>query len=76
VTLSAGELSLREHFAGYRSHSSLLAGICAIVAAVPVWLLPVPQPVVLAVGLIVFVAALLGFRRAFMRRSGGVGFRA
>jgi hypothetical protein len=32
--------------------------------------------VVLAVGLIVFVAALLGFRRAFMRRSGGVGFRA
>jgi hypothetical protein len=76
VTLSAGELSLREHFAGYRSHSSLLAGICAVVAAVPVWLLPVPQAVVLAVGLIVFVAALLGFRRAFMRRSGGVGFRA
>src|SRR3954465_12111360 len=30
VTLSAGELSVREHFAGYRSHSSLLAGICAV----------------------------------------------
>jgi hypothetical protein len=45
VTLAAGELSVREHFAGYRSHSSLLAGICAIVVAVPVSLTPVPQPV-------------------------------
>src|SRR3954469_11206667 len=76
VTLSAGELSVREHFAGYRSHSSLLAGICAILAAIPVWLLPVPQGVVLLVGLVAFVAGLVGFRRAFMRRSGGVGFRA
>ena len=75
VTLAAGELSVREHFAGYRSHSSLLAGICAIVAAIPVWLLPVPQGVVLLVGAVVFVLALMGFRRAFMRRSGGVGFR-
>jgi hypothetical protein len=76
VTLSAGELAVREHFAGYRSHSSLLAGICAIIAAIPVWLLPVPQELVLVVGLLVFVAGLYGFRRAFMRRSGGVGFRA
>jgi hypothetical protein len=75
VTLAAGELSVREHFAGYRSHSSLLAGICAIVAAIPVWLLPVPQALVLLVGVVVFVLAVIGFRRAFMRRSGGVGFR-
>ena len=32
--------------------------------------------IVLAAGLIAFVVALVGFRRAFMRRSGGVGFRA
>ena len=76
ITLSAGELSVREHFAGYRSHSSLLAGIVAVLAAVPVWLLPVPQVVVLIVGLIAFGLALAAFRRAFMRRSGGVGFRA
>jgi hypothetical protein len=75
VTLAAGELSVREHFAGYRSHSSLLAGICAIVAAIPVWLLPVPQALVLLVGVVVFVLAVIGLRRAFMRRSGGVGFR-
>jgi hypothetical protein len=76
VTLAAGELSVREHFAGYRSHSSLLAGICAVLAAVPFWLAPVPQELVLVVGVLVFFGALLAFRRAFMRRSGGVGFRA
>jgi hypothetical protein len=76
VTLASGELAVREHFAGYRSHSSLLAGICAVIAALPFWLLPVPQELVLVVGLLVFVGGLLGFRRAFMRRSGGVGFRA
>jgi hypothetical protein len=76
VTLSAGELSVREHFSGYRSHSTLLAGICAVIAAIPVWLLPVPQELVLVAGLLAFAAGLYGFRRAFMRRSGGVGFRA
>jgi hypothetical protein len=76
VTLAAGELSVREHFAGYRSHTSLLAGICAVLAAVPFWLAPIPQEIVLVVGIVAFVAGVLGFRRAFMRRSGGVGFRA
>jgi hypothetical protein len=76
VTLSAGELAVREHYAGYRSHSSLLAGICAIVAAIPVWLLPVPQELVAIAGVLAFLGGLYGFRRAFMRRSGGVGFRA
>src|SRR3954453_15138920 len=59
VTLSAGELAVREHFSGYRSHSSLLAGICAVLAAIPVWLLPVPQELVLLVGLVAFVAGLV-----------------
>lgn len=76
VTLAAGELSVREHFAGYRSHTSLLAGICAVLAAVPFWLAPIPQEIVLVVGVITFAGAFAGFRRAFMRRSGGVGFRA
>jgi hypothetical protein len=76
VTLAAGELSVREHFAGYRSHTSLLAGICAVLAAVPFWLAPIPQEIVLVVGIVTFAGAFVGFRRAFMRRSGGVGFRA
>jgi hypothetical protein len=76
ITLSAGELSFREHFAGYRSHTSLLAGLCAVVAALPFWLLAIPQVAVLVIAVVVYAAAFLGFRRAFMRRSGGVGFRA
>lgn len=76
VTLASGELSLREHFAGYRSHTSLLAGICAVVAALPFWLAPIPQEIVLVVGVLAYAGAFVGFRRAFMRRSGGVGFRA
>ena len=59
MTLAAGELSVREHFAGYRSHTSLLAGICAILAALPFWLLPIPQEVVLVVGIVAFVAGVL-----------------
>jgi hypothetical protein len=76
VTLASGELSFREHFAGYRSHTSLLAGICAVLAAVPFWLLEISQEVILVVAVVVYAAAFAGFRRAFMRRSGGVGFRA
>jgi hypothetical protein len=76
VTLAAGELAVREHFSGFRSHSALLAGICAILAALPFWLLPISQVVVLAVGIAVFALAFVQFRRAFVRRSGGVGFRA
>ena len=59
VTLAAGELSVREHFAGYRSHTSLLAGICAILAALPFWLAPIPQEIVLVVGIVAFVAGVL-----------------
>jgi hypothetical protein len=76
ITLAAGELSVREHFAGYRSHSSLLAGICGLLAAVPVWLLPVPQEVVLLAGVVTFALSFIALRNAFKKRSGGVGFRA
>ena len=32
ASLGGGELALREHLAGYRSHTSLLAGVAAFVA--------------------------------------------
>ena len=35
VLVATGELALREHLAGYRSHSALLAGMVALVVAVP-----------------------------------------
>jgi hypothetical protein len=75
VTLSAGELSFREHFAGYRSHSSLLAGLAAVLVAIPPYIAGVDQGVILPFALVVGAVAFVVLRRAFVRRSGGVGFR-
>ena len=71
------EVSVREHFAGYRSHSSLLAGLAAVLVAIPLFLLTdlhqlVILPTSLVVGGLVFHLA----RKAFARRAGGLRFRA
>jgi hypothetical protein len=77
VSLASIELSLREHFAGYRSHSSLLAGCCAVASAVPLFFLTkLPYEVLLVVAAAIFAIAFRGLRRAFVRRTGGLGFRA
>jgi hypothetical protein len=70
------ELSVREHFAGFRSHSAILAGACTVLVAVPLYLVTgLPQVAILAVGVLTFGLALWRFRIAFKRRSGGVGGR-
>jgi hypothetical protein len=77
VTLAGLELALREHFAGYRSHSTLLAGAAAIAVDAPLYLLTdVPQVVLPALGAGVFALVFVLARNAFRRRSGGLGFRA
>jgi len=78
VTLATIELSLREHLAGYRSHSSLLAGCAALIAAVPVVVL-VPgtaKAVVILVFAVVFFGAFRVLRDLFRRRSGGMSWRS
>ena len=76
VSLAGLELAAREHFAGYRSHSTLLAAAGAIVIDAPLFLwTDLPQIALLAVGVAVFVLVLMRLRRAFRARSGGVGFR-
>jgi hypothetical protein len=76
--LAGLELSIREHFAGYKSHTSVLAGFAAVVVlGLCFFVLPSswPRVVNLAIGVFVFVAAFYLFREAFKRRSGGLGFR-
>ena len=75
--LGGGELALREHLGGYRSHSSLLAGVAAFVAvtAVALGLGPVKLWILLLLGLGVFGATFYAMREVFKRRSGGLGFR-
>jgi hypothetical protein len=76
VALSAVELTFREHFAGFRSHSSLLALVAGVVTAVILIALGAPRVVQVVVAAGVLAAAFAGLRRAFRRRSGGLGFRA
>ena len=75
--LGGGELALREHIAGYRSHSTLLAGATAfaVVTAVALGLGPVQVWVLVLLGIAVFGSSFYGLRELFKRRSGGLGFR-
>src|SRR3954453_6944943 len=86
ITAAAGlgslgglEISIREHFAGFKSHSTLLAGSLAVAAMM---LITVAGPrslvtlgIAVAAGALIFVLAFVGFREAFRRRSGGRAFR-
>jgi hypothetical protein len=79
-SLAGLELSIREHFGGFRSHSALLAGAVAAAAITVTYFVTkgggagvAVVPVV--VGGIAFMAAFWLFRQAFSRRTGGVGFR-
>jgi hypothetical protein len=77
ASIGGGELALREHMAGYRSHSALLAGVSAFVAVtvVALGLGPVKVWVLIVLGASVFAGAFYGMRELFKRRSGGLGFR-
>jgi hypothetical protein len=71
------ELAVREHFAGFRSHTAILAGACAVLVALPLYIATsLPQPAILAAAVVTFAVAVWRLRAAFRRRSGGLGFRA
>ena len=79
-SLAGLELSIREHFGGFRSHSALLAGAVAAAAITATYFITRGGGAAIAVvpvvvGGIAFVAAFWLFRQAFARRTGGVGFR-
>jgi uncharacterized integral membrane protein len=70
------EVSVREHFAGYRSHTTLLAGtVFVLVVGGLFYLGGLVLAICLAAGAVTFLAAFLALRRAFRRASGGLSFR-
>jgi hypothetical protein len=75
ASLAALELTLREHFTGYRSHSSVLAGLVAVVVLGLGFVFAWPQLVKVGAGAGAFLICFYLFREAFKRRSGGLGFR-
>jgi lysylphosphatidylglycerol synthetase-like protein (DUF2156 family) len=70
------EVAIREHFAGYRSHTTLLAG-AAFVFATGLVFYAADQilAVALGVGAIAFATVFFLARRAFQRASGGLSYR-
>jgi hypothetical protein len=70
--LAGVELSIREHFAGYRSHTLLLSGAAGVAVLVGLASLAPSLwfPLALAVAVAAFASAAWGLTRAFRRRSG------
>ncbi len=71
------EVSAREHFAGYRSHTTLLAGtVFVIVTGGLFYLAGQILAIALAAGIATFAASFYALRRAFQKASGGLSFKA
>lgn len=77
AALGGLELAVREHVAGYRSHSTMLAGAAAFAVVTVLVIGPGPHTlgVLVIIGALVFAAAFYGLRQLFRRRSGGLSFR-
>jgi len=70
------EVSLREHLAGYRSHTTLLAGtVFVLVTGGLFYIGGLILAVCLGVGAVAFAASFFALRRAFQRASGGLSFK-
>jgi hypothetical protein len=77
-SLAGLELAVREHFAGYKSHTLLLGGAVGIAVIAGLYFLgPDSLTVGMAVisGALAFAVTAWGFALAFRRRSGGALFR-
>lgn len=75
---SAGglELSVREHFAGYRSHTTLLAGVVFVASTgVAFFLAGLVLWQALAIGAVLSGLAFWQLRRTFQHATGGLSYR-
>jgi hypothetical protein len=70
------ELSVREHFAGYRSHTLLLSAAVGVpIFGVLFALTMLPVPLCFGAGVVAFGGSAWLFTQAFRRRSGGAPYR-
>lgn len=78
ASLAGLEVSIREHYSGYRSHTALLAGACGVATVALVLGLghrSLSIGVALAIGVAAGGLAAAALIRSFRRRSGGASFR-
>jgi uncharacterized integral membrane protein len=77
AALGGLEVSVREHFAGYRSHTTLLAGVVfVLVTGGLFYLVNLILATCLVAGGVAFAISFYVLRRAFQRASGGLSFKA
>jgi len=77
AALGGLEVSAREHFAGYRSHTTLLAGVVfVLITGGLFYLAGLILAICLAAGAAAFAASFYTLRRAFQKASGGLSFKA
>src|SRR3954454_18827834 len=74
-SLAGTELSVREHFGGFRSHTTLLAAVTGFLAGAVTYVITKDRTITPAVAVLVFMPAFWAYRQAFMRRTGGAAFR-
>ena len=76
ISIASLELAVREHFAGYRSHTMLLAGALVVLVGVPLWFTTIPGELILVIAAVVGIVAFRALRSAFERRAEGMSWRA
>lgn len=76
AALGGLEVAAREHFAGYRSHTTLLAGtVFVFVVGGLFYLANLILAICLGIGAAAFLVVFFALRRAFQRASGGLSFK-
>jgi hypothetical protein len=74
-SLAGLEITIREHFAGFKSHTTVLSAAVAVAAMAVAFFAGGPRWLVVAVGVPIFVFGFFLLRNAFARRSGGYTMR-
>jgi hypothetical protein len=69
-SLGGLDTAAREHFAGFRSHTLVLAGVPTVALAAVMYFLEVPWPVVVVGALLTLALSARALWRAYQRRAG------
>ena len=69
-SLGGLDTALREHFSGYRSHTTILAGLVGVALAAALYFAQVVWPAVVVAAIVGFGLAVWLFARAYTRRAG------
>jgi len=69
------EVAIREHLAGFRSHTLVLAGACTVGIVTLLFVAGLQRTLLVPIAAVVLLVAIGLLRTLFKRRSGGFGFR-